>query len=162
MLSVWNGNKTLAGQCRLPQFQALCLLSAVNRAKFVNVFNGEIKSDTDTSIETSQSVKLSLQVSPPTLKPRSAECTSELLNISHTHHAASLLPSLSSPPPGGLSAGQPHSQLPGAAVRPPPPAPPVGGHLPGSHLAELRPGPLVWSSGQRPREALHPAVGSHP
>lgn len=65
------------------------------------------------------------------------------------------------PPTGGLSAGQPYSQLPGAAVRPPPPAPPVGGHLPGSHLAELRPSPLVWSSRQRPWEALHPAVGSH-
>lgn len=68
----------------------------------------------------------------------------------------------SSPPPGGLSAGQPNSQLPGAAVRPPPLAPPVGGHLPGPHLAELWPGTLVWSPGQRPREALHPAVGSHP
>lgn len=69
---------------------------------------------------------------------------------------------LLSPPPGGLSAGQPNSQLPGAAVRPPPPAPPVGRHLPGPHLAELRPGALVWCSGQRPWEALHPAVRPHP
>lgn len=83
-----------------------------------------------------------------------------LLNISHTHHSASLLsPSL---PPGGLSAGKPNCQLPGAAVRPPPAAPPVGSHLPGPHLAELWPGTLVRSSRQRPREALHPPVWSNP
>lgn len=60
---------------------------------------------------------------------------------------------------GGLSAGEPHRQLPGAAVGPSPSAPPVGGHLPGPHLAELRPGAMVWRSRQRPREALHPTVG---
>ena len=61
-----------------------------------------------------------------------------------------------------MSAGQPNSQLPGAALGPPPSAPPVGGHLPGPHLAELRPGALVRGPGQRPREALHPADGPHP
>lgn len=71
------------------------------------------------------------------------EVQSAYLNtISQTHYSASLLlisfSSLPPPPPlGGLSAGQPHSQLPGAALRPPPAAPPVGGHLPGPHLAEL-------------------------
>lgn len=78
---------------------------------------------------------------------------------SHTliSHSASLLLS----PPGGLSAGQPDSKLPGAAVRPPSLAPPVGGYLPGTHLAELWPGALVWGSRQRPREALHSAFRSH-
>lgn len=74
----------------------------------------------------------------------------------------SLFPSLSISPSGGLSAGQPYSQLPGAAVRPSPPATPVGSHLPGSHLAELWPCPLVRSSRQRPWETLHPAVRSSP
>lgn len=82
----------------------------------------------------------------------------------HPSHTPFLSPKpslLSPPPPGGLSAGQPNSQLSGAAVGPPPAAAPVGGHLPGSHLAELWASPLVWSSGQRSREALHPAVRPH-
>lgn len=65
------------------------------------------------------------------------------------------------PPAGGLSAGEPDRQLPGAAVGPPPSAPPVGGHMSGSHLAELRTGALVRSPRQRAREAVHPAVGPH-
>lgn len=74
----------------------------------------------------------------------------------HLMHSSLLLS-----PPGGLSAGQPDSKLPGAAVRPPSLAPPVGGYLPGTHLAELWPGTLVWGSRQRPREALHSAFRSH-
>lgn len=65
-------------------------------------------------------------------------------------------------PPESLSAGQPDRQLSGAVVGPPPAAAPVGGHLPGPHLAEFRLGSLVWSPGQRPREALHPALRPHP
>lgn len=83
-------------------------------------------------------------------------------SLRYTSHTPPRPPLFSPPPPGGLSAGQPNSQLSGAAVGPPPAAAPVGGHLPGSHLAELWAGPLVWSSGQCPREALHPAVRSHP
>lgn len=92
---------------------------------------------------------------------RCARFYNQKLHICASHaliaHSASLLLS----PPGGLSAGQPDSKLPGAAVRPPSFAPPVGGYLPGTHLAELWPGALVWGSRQRPREALHSAFRSH-
>lgn len=86
----------------------------------------------------------------------------ELLIPDAKAHLNSSLTLLCSSLSGGLSAGQPHRQLPGAAVGPSPSAPSVGGHLPGAHLAELRPGAMVWRSRQRAREALHPAVGSRP